>query len=104
MHTDMTIMIEELPILDNRGDEYGIGHCAEVDLVFDGDEVNVERVRFLSQRANGNPHVIFGPLLHVYADYIAAHYDSVLQDALVDWVESKSGRIADARNAWREAV
>lgn len=105
MQTDATIRIEEVPILDREGNAYGMAYCTEVDLSFDGSDVIVERVRFLSEAPNGNPHVMFGPMLDLYCDYISQHYDSLLQDALIDWIESKSSRIADSRNrAMREAV
>ena len=105
MQPDVTITIEQLEILDEEGCEYGYATDAEVDLYFDGNEVYVYGVRYLPQSAKGRTIVVRGACLDAYQEFMQKNYDARLHDALVDWVDSKSARIADSRNrAMREAV
>lgn len=80
MQPDQTITIEELPILDQFGDEFGMAWAAEVDLCFDGSDAWVVGVRMLSQNPRGVLHVIFGKMLEVYDEFIRKNYDSVIDD------------------------
>lgn len=104
MQPDCQITIQEFPILDREGFEYGLANEAVIDIAWDGDVAEVLGVRF--DCGYGRPYVVVpSNELGNYEDMIRRDYDSVLDDALIDWINSKSSRIADARNrAAREAV
>lgn len=104
MQPDCQITIQEFPILDREGFEYGLANEAVIDIAWDGDVAEVLGVRF--DAGYGRPYVVVpSSELGNYEDMIRRDYDSVLDDALVDWINSKSNRIADSRNrAMREAV
>lgn len=105
MMPDVTVMFEELPILDDSGDEYGLAYSADVDLMFDGSEVNVIGVRYHSQAANGLPYVVRGRPLEAYDAWFRKHKLAWLLEQRDEWIADRSSRIADARNrAMREAV
>lgn len=104
MQPDTTIEIQQFPILDNEGTEYGFANEAHIDLYFDGDDVYVHGIRFQTGW-NGVPIVIPEKMLGLYEEHMRKHYDSYLDEARIEWLAGKGSRIADDRNrAAREAV
>lgn len=105
MMPDVTVQLEELPIIDHEGHEYGMAYEAEVDLMFDGDATIVLGVRYLSQSAKGLPYVVRGRELDAYDTWFQKHRLAWLCEQRDEWLNDRPNRIADARIArMREPV
>ena len=104
---DTTLTIEELPLINSSGVEYGIAWCAEIDVSFEDDgRACVWEIRFLGR--GDNAHKIRSDracgLSAAYEKMLNKRYHATVWNAWEEWRQGMAARRWDAEIAKRKGA